>query len=95
MDGLNDHNLVMGNFRMRFKVKKRTHTEKLDIERLCNTDVKEHYVIRLKNSFEVLGNMIEEFSLDDTLNIINDTIKKTAEEIIGFRRTYKNTPRAR
>lgn len=34
----NDQNLVMGKFRMRFKIIKRTHTRKLNIERLRNTE---------------------------------------------------------
>lgn len=76
---------------MWFKVKKRTHSKKLDTKRLRNTEVKEHYEIKLKNSFEVLGNMIEESSLDDLLDIINGMIKKTVEEIIGIRR-YKHVP---
>ncbi len=66
----------MGNFRIRFKVKKWTHTKKLDIERLCNTEVKERYGTELKNHFEALSNKIEESSLDDALDIINGTIKK-------------------
>ncbi len=81
----------MGNFRMRFKVKKWTHTKKLDIERLCNTEVKQLYGIELKNRFEALGNTIEESSLDDALDIINGMIRKTAEEVIGFRR-HKKAP---
>lgn len=87
----NDHNLVIGNFRMRFNVKKRARTKKLHIERLCNTEVKELYKTELKNHFEVLGNIIEESSLNDTLDIINGMIKKTAKEIIGFRR-HKKAP---
>lgn len=50
--------------------------------------VKELYETEFKNHFEVLGNTIEESSLDDALNIINGTIK-TAEEVIGFRRYKK------
>lgn len=82
---------------MRFKVKKSTHSKKLDIKRLHNTEVKECYEIKLKNSFEVLGNTIEESSLDYALDIMlfitalyyNGMIKKTAEEIISIRRYKK------
>ncbi len=53
--------------------------------------VKELYGTKLKNRFEALGNTIEESSLDDALDIINGMIKKTAEEVIGFRR-HKRAP---
>ncbi len=62
----------------------------MDIERLCNTEVKERYGTELKNHFEALSKKIEESSLDDALDITNGTIKKTAEEVTGFRRHKKD-----
>ncbi|KAL3860167.1 hypothetical protein ACJMK2_010325 [Sinanodonta woodiana] len=69
----NDTNLVLANFKVRFNVQKRTHAKK------C-------YEIEIKNRFESLSSMIEEASLDDALYIVNRTIRKTAKEVIGFKR---------
>ncbi|KAL3882631.1 hypothetical protein ACJMK2_028955 [Sinanodonta woodiana] len=77
----NDHNLVLANFKVRFNVQKRTNTKKLDIEKLRI----------LENRFKALSIMIEEASLDEALYIVNHTIKKTAEEVIGFKR-YRREP---
>ncbi|KAL3855203.1 hypothetical protein ACJMK2_014423, partial [Sinanodonta woodiana] len=38
------------------------------------------------NRFEALSSMIEEANLDEALCIVNRTIKKTAEEVTGFKR---------
>ncbi|KAL3874104.1 hypothetical protein ACJMK2_037164 [Sinanodonta woodiana] len=69
----NDHNFVLANF-------------KLDIEKLRIPEVKERYKIEIKNRFEALRSMIKEASLDEALDIVNRTIRKTAEELIGFKR---------
>ena len=87
----NDHNLVLANFKVRFNVQKRTHTKKLDIEKLRIPEVKERYEIEIKNRFEALSSMIEEASLDEALDIVNRTIRNTAEEVIGFKR-YRREP---
>ncbi|KAL3842046.1 hypothetical protein ACJMK2_020111 [Sinanodonta woodiana] len=86
-----DHNLVLANFKVRFNVQKRTHTKKLDIEKLRIPEVKEHCEIEIKNRCEALSSMIEEASLDEALDIVNRTIRKTAEEVIGFKR-YRREP---
>ncbi|KAL3877807.1 hypothetical protein ACJMK2_035454, partial [Sinanodonta woodiana] len=77
----NDHNLGLANFKVRFNVQKRTHTKKLDIEKLCIPG----------NCFEALCSIIEEASLDEALDIVNRTIRKIAEEVIGFKR-YRREP---
>ena len=88
---VNDHNLVIANFKIRFNVQKRTHTKKVDIERLRIPEVKERYEIEIKNRFEALSGMVEEANLDEAVDIVNHTIKKTAEEVIGFKK-YKKEP---
>ncbi|KAL3874004.1 hypothetical protein ACJMK2_037075 [Sinanodonta woodiana] len=82
----NDHNLVLANFKVRFNVQNRTRTKKLDIEKLRIPEVKERYEMELKNRFEAHSSMIEEASIDEALYIVNRTIRKTAEEVIGFKR---------
>ncbi|KAL3861649.1 hypothetical protein ACJMK2_007674 [Sinanodonta woodiana] len=86
----NDHNFVLANFKVRFNVQKRTHTKKLDIEKLRIPGVKKRYEIEIKDRFEALSSMIEEASLDQALYIVNRTISKTAE-VIGFKR-YRREP---
>ncbi|KAL3858707.1 hypothetical protein ACJMK2_008968 [Sinanodonta woodiana] len=87
----NDHNLVLANFKVRFNVQKRTNTIKQDIEKLRIPEVKERYEIEIKNRFEALSSMIEEASLDEALDIVNHTIRKTAEDVIDFKR-YRREP---
>ncbi|KAL3879852.1 hypothetical protein ACJMK2_032131 [Sinanodonta woodiana] len=72
-------------------MQKRTHTKKLDIEKLRIPEVKECNEIEIKNRFEALSSMIEEASLDEALYIVNNTIKKTAEDAISFKR-YRREP---
>uniref|UniRef100_A0A8C4SJN8 Endonuclease/exonuclease/phosphatase domain-containing protein n=1 Tax=Erpetoichthys calabaricus TaxID=27687 RepID=A0A8C4SJN8_ERPCA len=55
----NDHNLVMGNFKLRFNIQKRTVTKKVDIERLHIPEVKESNKIELKNRFEAFSELIK------------------------------------
>lgn len=61
---------------------KSTCTKTLDIKTQCNTEVKELYGTELKNCFEVLGNIIEEPSLNDAHDIINSTIKMAQDVIL-------------
>ncbi|KAL3856993.1 hypothetical protein ACJMK2_011697 [Sinanodonta woodiana] len=74
----NDHNLVFANF-------------KVDIKKLRIPEGKERHEIQIKNRFEALNSMIEEASLDEALDNVNRTIRKTAEEVIGFKR-YRREP---
>ncbi|KAL3874134.1 hypothetical protein ACJMK2_037187 [Sinanodonta woodiana] len=69
------------NFNARFIVQKRTHTKKLDIEKLRIPEVKEHYEIEIKNRSEALSSMIEKASLDESIRYYE----------IGFKR-YQREP---
>jgi hypothetical protein len=86
---VNDHTLVIANFKVRFNVQKRTHTKKVDIERLHIPEVKERYEIEISNRFEALRGMVKEANLDEALDIVNHTINKTAEEVTDFKRCEK------
>ncbi|KAL3866041.1 hypothetical protein ACJMK2_043382 [Sinanodonta woodiana] len=66
--------------------------KKLDIEKMRIPKVKEKYDIEIKNRFEALSSMVEEASLDEALYIVNHTIRKTAEDVIGFKK-YRREPR--
>ena len=63
----------------------------MDIEKLRIPEVKERYEIEIKKRFEAHSGMIEEASLYEALDTVNRMIRKTAEEVIDFKR-YRREP---
>ncbi|XP_022245853.1 uncharacterized protein LOC111086614 [Limulus polyphemus] len=79
-----DHNLVIGKFKVKFKVQQKTKKPKaFAVNKLKDPRVAEEFQLKLRNKFEVLENLED---IETHWEGFKKKIREVAEEVLGRRR---------
>jgi hypothetical protein len=83
-----DHYLVVAKVRQRLAVSKRAaqkiDTERFNVKKLNDGDVKEQYYVTIRNKFAALENLEDSGDINRAWDNIRENIKISAQESLGF-----------
>jgi hypothetical protein len=80
--------LVVAKVRERLAVSKRATqkigTDRFNVKKLNEGDVKEQYQVTIRNNFVVLENLEDSGDINRAWNIIRENIKISAQDCLGY-----------
>jgi hypothetical protein len=90
-DVYSDHHLLIADTRLKLRKapKEATARRKVDVDRLKCPQIRQEFVLQLRNRFSLLEE-VEDDSIDNIWTEIKDSYCKTGEEVLGFRKKKKN-----